>query len=107
MTIIKTEQIIGTTLVTLQELYSSRVHKRAGKIIVDPSHPAHFLFKLLPSDQYYRALCTKTAKQLPQEQLNVPPLCNKTCALPTYIGSILLYVYDQLSTSSWKFTSLA
>ncbi len=35
------ERIIGTTLPTLQELYSSRVSKRAGKITVDPSHPAH------------------------------------------------------------------
>ncbi len=34
------ERIIGTTLPTLQELYLSRVSKRAGKIILDPSHPA-------------------------------------------------------------------
>ncbi len=32
------ELIIGTTLPTLQELYSSRVSKRAGKITLDPSH---------------------------------------------------------------------
>ncbi len=31
-----TEWIIGTTLHTLQELYSSRVSKRAGKITLDP-----------------------------------------------------------------------
>ncbi len=43
------EQIIDTTLLTLQELYSSRVSKRAGKITLDPSHPAHSLFELLPS----------------------------------------------------------
>ncbi len=30
------ERIIGTTLPTLQELYSSRVSKRAGKITLDP-----------------------------------------------------------------------
>ncbi len=30
------ERIIGTTLPTLQELYSSRVNKRAGKITLDP-----------------------------------------------------------------------
>ncbi len=35
------EQIIGTTLPTLQGLYLSRVSKRAGKITLDPSHPAH------------------------------------------------------------------
>ncbi len=47
--------IIGTTLPTLQELYPSRVNKRAGKITLDPSHPAHSLFELLPSGRRYRA----------------------------------------------------
>ncbi len=39
------ERIIGTTLPSLQELYLSRVSKRAGKITLDPSHPAHSLFE--------------------------------------------------------------
>ncbi len=56
------ERIIGTTLPTLQELYSSRVSKRAGKITLDPSHPAHSLFELLPSGQRYRALSTRTTR---------------------------------------------
>ncbi len=54
------ERIIITTLPTLQELYSSRVSKRAGKITLDPSHPAHSLFELLPSGRRYRALSTRT-----------------------------------------------
>ncbi|KAL0199541.1 hypothetical protein M9458_002728, partial [Cirrhinus mrigala] len=56
------ERIICKTLPTLQELYSSRVSKRAGKIILDPSHPAHILFELLPSGRRYRARTTKTAR---------------------------------------------
>ncbi|KAL0152967.1 hypothetical protein M9458_051720 [Cirrhinus mrigala] len=56
------ERITGTTLPTLQDLYSSRVSKRAGKIILDPSHPAHILFELLPSGRRYRARTTKTAR---------------------------------------------
>ncbi len=56
------ERIIGTTLPTLQELYSSRVSKRAGKITLDPSHPAHSLFELLPSGRRYRALCTRMTR---------------------------------------------
>ncbi len=55
------ERIIGTTLPTLQELYSSRVSKRAGKITLDPSHPAHSLFELLPSGRR-RALSTRTTR---------------------------------------------
>ncbi len=54
------ERIIGTTLPTLQELYLSRVSKRAGKITLDPSQPAHSLFELLPSGQCYRAPSTRT-----------------------------------------------
>ncbi len=38
------ERNIGTTLLTLQELYLSRVSKRACKITLDPSHPAQSLF---------------------------------------------------------------
>ncbi len=56
------KRIIGTTLPTLQELYLSRVSKRAVKITLDPSHPTHFLFELLPSDQRYRALSTRTTR---------------------------------------------
>ncbi len=56
------EQIVGTTLPTLQELYLSRVSKRAGKITLDPSHPAHSLFELLPSGRRYRALSTRTTR---------------------------------------------
>ncbi len=56
------EWIVGTTLPTLQELYLSRVSKRAGKITLDPSHPAHSLFELLPSGRCYRALSTRTTR---------------------------------------------
>ncbi|KAL0195208.1 hypothetical protein M9458_008780, partial [Cirrhinus mrigala] len=42
------ERIVGSTLPALQELYLSRVSKKAGKITLDPSHPAHSLFELLP-----------------------------------------------------------
>ncbi len=43
------ERIIGAPLPTLQELYTSRVRKRAQKITLDPSHPSHPRFELLPS----------------------------------------------------------
>ena len=56
------ERITGTTLPTLKVLHSSRVSKRARKITLDPSHPAHFLFELLPSGRRYRAPSTKTTR---------------------------------------------
>ncbi|KAK3554523.1 hypothetical protein QTP70_024429 [Hemibagrus guttatus] len=56
------ERIIGAPLPTLQELYTSRVRKRALKITLDPSHPGHILFDLLPSGRRYRATTTRTAR---------------------------------------------
>ncbi len=38
------------------------MRKRSGKIPLDPSHPAHSLFELLPSGRRYRALSTRTTR---------------------------------------------
>ncbi len=72
------ERIIGAPLPSLQELYTSRVRKRAKKVTLDPSDPAHSLFVLLPSGQRYRSLSTKTDRHknsfFPQENvLFIPP----------------------------------
>ncbi len=56
------ERIIGVHLPSLQDLYYSRVKKRGGNIITDPSHPGHDLFALLPSGRRYRSLCTRTSR---------------------------------------------
>ncbi len=47
---------------TLQELYTSRVIKRAQKITLDLSHSCHLLFELLPSGWRYRAPNTRTVR---------------------------------------------
>ncbi len=46
------ERIIGAPLPSLQDPYSSRVRKRAKKIPLDPSHPAHSLLELLPTKHW-------------------------------------------------------
>ncbi len=56
------ERIIVVHLPSLQDLYNSRVKKRAGNIITYPSHPEHNLFALLPSGRRYRSLCTRTSR---------------------------------------------
>ena len=61
-TVRSAEKIIGANLPTIQDLYTSRVRKRAGKITADPSHPGHKLFKLLPSGRRYRSLFAKTSR---------------------------------------------
>uniref|UniRef100_A0A8C1IM46 Reverse transcriptase domain-containing protein n=1 Tax=Cyprinus carpio TaxID=7962 RepID=A0A8C1IM46_CYPCA len=56
------ERIIGAPLPTLQEMYTSRVRKRAQKITLDPSHPSYPLFELLPSGRRFRVANTRTVK---------------------------------------------
>ncbi|XP_059810120.1 uncharacterized protein LOC132383230 isoform X1 [Hypanus sabinus] len=43
------ERIIGASLPSIVDLYSSRLKKRVGNVIKDSSHPAHGLFELLLS----------------------------------------------------------
>ncbi len=107
------ERIIGVHLPSLQDLYYSRVKKRAGNIITDPSHPGHNLFALLPSGRRYRSLCTRTSrhknsffpychlqpKQLTQELL--PVFCNSltlilacnSSPISNYLLSLVLCKY--------------
>ncbi len=98
------ERIIGVHLPSLQDLYYSRVKKRAGNIITDPSHPGHDLFALLPSGRRYRSLCTRTSrhknsffplchlqpKPLTQELL--PVFCNSS-PISNYLLSLVLCKY--------------
>ncbi len=56
------ERIISALLPKLQDLYISIVRKRAKKVTLDPTHPAHSLFELLPSGWRYRSPSTKTAR---------------------------------------------
>uniref|UniRef100_A0AAR2M507 Reverse transcriptase domain-containing protein n=1 Tax=Pygocentrus nattereri TaxID=42514 RepID=A0AAR2M507_PYGNA len=56
------QRIIGAPLPAIKDIYRKRCLKRAGKIIKEPSHPAHRLFTLLPSGRCYRSLRTKTTR---------------------------------------------
>ncbi len=104
------ERIIGAPLPSLQELYTSRVRKRAKKVTLDPSHPAHSLFELLPSGRRYRSRSTKTARHknsfFPQAVShlthNTPRYCtsvNNSSNLHLYIGHMHIHssVYGHFS----------
>uniref|UniRef100_A0A3P9HQA2 Reverse transcriptase domain-containing protein n=1 Tax=Oryzias latipes TaxID=8090 RepID=A0A3P9HQA2_ORYLA len=56
------EKVIGCSLPSVQELYVSRTRGRAGRIAADPSHPGHYLLKLLPSDRRLRSIRTRTSR---------------------------------------------
>ena len=53
-------KIIELQLPSLDKLYLLRLRKRSNKIINDPSHPAHNIFKPLPSGRRFRSILAKT-----------------------------------------------
>ncbi|XP_076594378.1 uncharacterized protein LOC143325287 [Chaetodon auriga] len=55
------EKAINCNLPSLQDPYTSRTLRRAGKIVADPSHPGHKLFESLPSGRRLRSIRTKTS----------------------------------------------
>ncbi len=113
--------LLGQHLPSLQDLYNSRVKKRAGHIITDSSHrghntltdsshPGHNLFALLPSGRRYRSLCTriwisrhKTAPPPPHHAISSPPHPPPPCHLqpkqltqelvPVFCNSLSIYNY--------------
>ena len=51
-------------LPALQDIYSTRCHRKAKKIIKDLSHPSHGLFTLLPSRWQRQGMCIKAGTRL-------------------------------------------
>ena len=56
------EKIIGAPLPSLQDIYTTRLTRKALMITKDISHPAHKLFSLLPSGKRYRCLRSRTTR---------------------------------------------
>ncbi len=86
------ERIIGVPLPSLQDLYKSRVKKRADNVITDPSHPGHNLIALLPSGRCYRSRCTRTSRQcFPPCHLQPKQLTQEL--LPVFCNSLSIFNY--------------
>ncbi|KAK3513634.1 hypothetical protein QTP70_028830 [Hemibagrus guttatus] len=43
------EKIIGVSLPSISDMYTTRCIRKANSIVDDPTHPSHTLFTLLPS----------------------------------------------------------
>ncbi|XP_076866643.1 uncharacterized protein LOC143517742 [Brachyhypopomus gauderio] len=56
------EKIVGTSLPSLQDLYSSRLTRKALRLAGDPTHPLHSFFSLLPSGRRLRSLRARTTR---------------------------------------------
>ncbi len=54
------EKIVGVSLPFLQDIYSTRLTRKALSIAGDPTHPTHSFFSLLPSGRRLRRLQVRT-----------------------------------------------
>ncbi len=52
--------IVGVSLPSLQDIYSTRLTRKALSIAGDPTHPTHSFFSLLPSGRRLRSLQART-----------------------------------------------
>uniref|UniRef100_A0A669CX86 Reverse transcriptase domain-containing protein n=1 Tax=Oreochromis niloticus TaxID=8128 RepID=A0A669CX86_ORENI len=73
------ERIVGVPLPSLQDIYTTRLTRKAITIVNDATHPAHCLFSLLPSGKRYRSLRSRTTR-LTNSFIH-PPGC-ETAELP-------------------------
>ncbi|KAK0146856.1 hypothetical protein N1851_013815 [Merluccius polli] len=56
------EKIVGAPLPSLQDIYNSRLSRKAFSIAGDSTHPTHCLFSLLPSGRRMRSLKARTSR---------------------------------------------
>ncbi len=56
------EKIVGVSLPSLQDIYSTRLTRKALSIAGDPTHPSHSFFSLLPSGRRLRSLQVRTSR---------------------------------------------
>ena len=77
-------KIIGAPLPCLMKLYRHRCISRATSIIMDPLHPSHHIFYLLPSGRRYRSISSKTSRKLNSFFPLAVRLINKLSPLPIY-----------------------
>uniref|UniRef100_A0A3B1J1U4 Reverse transcriptase domain-containing protein n=1 Tax=Astyanax mexicanus TaxID=7994 RepID=A0A3B1J1U4_ASTMX len=54
------DRIIGVSLPSITDIYTTRSIRKATSIVNDPTHPSHELFSLLPSGRRYRSIRSST-----------------------------------------------
>ncbi|KAI4882048.1 hypothetical protein NFI96_007677 [Prochilodus magdalenae] len=56
------EKIIGVSLPTITDIYTTRCIRKTTSIVDDYTHPSHTLFTLLPSGKRYRSIRALTSR---------------------------------------------
>ncbi|KAK3537408.1 hypothetical protein QTP70_008946 [Hemibagrus guttatus] len=61
--IVKTaEKIIGVSLPSIMDTYTTRCIRKANSIVDDPTHPSHTFFTLIPSGKRYQSIRALTTR---------------------------------------------
>ncbi len=71
------EKIVGVSLPSLQDIYSTRLTRKALCIAGDPTHPSHNFFSLLPSGRRLRSLQARTNRlkdSFIRQEAELPPV---------------------------------
>ncbi|KAI4871731.1 hypothetical protein NFI96_006116 [Prochilodus magdalenae] len=76
------QSISGAAFPSLQDIYRTRVIRRAHSIIRDSTHPQHSLFTLLPSGRRYRSVKSRTARLTDSFYPQAIRLVNTSSPLP-------------------------
>ncbi|KAK3505568.1 hypothetical protein QTP70_005015, partial [Hemibagrus guttatus] len=58
------EKVIGVSLPSIMDIYSTRCIRKANSIVDDPTYLSHTLFTLLPSGKRYRSIQAHTSRLL-------------------------------------------
>ncbi len=84
------EMIVGVSLPSLQDVYSTRLTRKALCIAGDPTHPTHSFFSLLPSGRRLRSLQARTNRL---KDSFIDQAVRKLNSLYIYILYIYIYIY--------------
>ncbi|KAK3514968.1 hypothetical protein QTP86_004943 [Hemibagrus guttatus] len=61
--IVKTaEEIIGVSLASITDMYTTRCIHKANSIVDNPTHPSHTVFTLMPSGKRYQSIRALTTR---------------------------------------------
>ncbi len=122
------EKIVGVSLPSLQDIYNTRLTRKALSIAGDPTHPTHNFFSLLPSGRRLRSLQARTNRLkdsfihqavrklnslpslppsplLPHESLNSDPLPTTTTHTHTH-SHTLTHTHTHTETSTGHLYSI-
>ncbi len=90
------EKIVGVSLPSLQDIYSTRLTRKALSIAGDPTHPSHSFFSLLPSGRRLRSLQARTSRLKDSFIHQAVRICHVPYATLSISFSFFLFFYNVL-----------